>query len=338
MQPSDSSEPARVTSADVARLAGVSRATVSFVLNDTAAGRVSEATCAKVRAAAAELGYIGHAPARSLRAGRSNLVVIPTFDAAIGGLMSAWLDGFQTALSGHGYTVVVHASRADDPVAAARSWAELRPAAVFVVQGERLTQAAVDLLRRAGTGPLFALSSTPVPGAHTVILDSTLPGALAVGHLADRGRRRIAVVMPTEPGLDDLAGSRLAGARRAAATHGVEVTPVPMSYRIDDAEKVAARLRADGHDAVYGYNDDYAALLLRALLDQGSAVPDEVAVVGTDDVLIAELLRPRLTSVHFDQVPADQLAGLIHQQILEPETTLEAPSVATMRLVVRDSS
>lgn len=338
MRPPDSSRPSRVTSADVAKLAGVSRATVSFVLNDTAAGRVSEATCAKVRAAAAELGYVGHAPARSLRAGRSDLVVIPTFEAAIGTLMSAWLNGIQYALDAYGYTAVVHASRAGDPVAAARSWAELRPAAVFVVQGERLTQAAVDLLHRAGTGPVFALSATPVPGAHTVILDGTRPGVLAIEHLADRGRRRVAVVMPTEPGLGEFAEPRLAGARRAAAARGVEVTPVPMSYRLDDAARLAVRVRTDGCDGVFGYNDEYAALLLRALLDYGTAVPGEVSVVGADDLMIAELTRPRLTSVHFDQVPADWLAGLMHRKIVEPRTALDAPRAATIRLTVRDSS
>src|SRR5436190_13261346 len=98
MRSTEPSRPARVTSADVARLAGVSRATVSFVLNNTEPGRVSEATREKVRAAADELGYVGHAPARSLRAGHSNLVIIPAAEAAIGGLMSAWLAGFQRAM------------------------------------------------------------------------------------------------------------------------------------------------------------------------------------------------------------------------------------------------
>ena len=87
---------AAVTSADVARLAGVSRATVSFVLNNTQTHRVSDATRTKVLAAADALGYVPHAAARSLRAGRNNLVLIPAAVSAIGRLVSGWIDDLHT--------------------------------------------------------------------------------------------------------------------------------------------------------------------------------------------------------------------------------------------------
>src|SRR5881398_3527046 len=94
--------PAAVTSADVARLAGVSRATVSFVLNNTQAHRVSDTTRARVLAAAQQLGYVPHAAARSLRAGRSNLILMPASVSAVGSLVSAWADDLQSELERHG--------------------------------------------------------------------------------------------------------------------------------------------------------------------------------------------------------------------------------------------
>ncbi|WP_230859383.1 LacI family DNA-binding transcriptional regulator [Actinoplanes aureus] len=327
----------RVTSADVARAAGVSRATVSFVLNDTEPGRVSETTRQRVRDAAARLGYVSHAAARSLRAGRSNLVLMPATQAAIGRLVSDWLDDLQQGLHRHGYTLVLHGGHDSDPVDLARSWAELRPAAV-AVPGMQLTPAAVDLLRNAGVGVVLALSPEAVPGAYTVIFRHDEAGRLAVEHLAQRGRRRIAVVMPQERGLDLYAGQRLAGARQAAATHGVQITPVPLAYRLADAARLARSWHDSGWDAVFGYNDDYALLLTRALQDEGLDVPGDVAVVGADDLLVAQLARPRLTSIAFDTSSGAELAALIDRLIQQPGTEPGVLHTAAMRLVERDSS
>lgn len=115
--PATTPTPARtsLTSADVARLAGVSRATVSFVLNDTQGHRVSEATRARVLDAAKQLGYVPHAAARSLRAGRSNLVLMPSSISAVGRLVSDWVDDLHSELDRHGYTAVLHAGRFTDP-------------------------------------------------------------------------------------------------------------------------------------------------------------------------------------------------------------------------------
>src|SRR5690242_14164125 len=87
------------TSADVARLAGVSRATVSYVLNNTSAVRISEPTRRRVQEAAKELGYVPHAAARTLRAGHSRMVLMPTLPVPAGPLYSQFVHDFQGALS-----------------------------------------------------------------------------------------------------------------------------------------------------------------------------------------------------------------------------------------------
>ncbi len=120
------------TSADVARLAGVSRATVSYVLNNTSAVRISEPTRRRVHEAAKELGYVPHAAARSLRAGHSRMVLMPAPTVPVGVLYSQFISELQWALGRLDYTVVQHGSVGLHGDEAARAWAELRPVAVLV--------------------------------------------------------------------------------------------------------------------------------------------------------------------------------------------------------------
>ncbi|MDJ0463889.1 LacI family DNA-binding transcriptional regulator [Streptomyces sp. H27-C3] len=311
----DITAPGPVTSADVARLAGVSRATVSFVLNDTQAHRVSAATRARVLDAARQLGYVPHAAARSLRAGRSNLVLMPASVSAIGRLVSNWVDDLHSELDRHGYTAVLHAGRFPDAVTAARAWAELRPAAVLAVDGDSFAAQAVDLLHRAGVRGVLVFAAQPVAGAHTVTFDHSHIGAVAAEHLVARGRRRIGVVMPQERGLDAFARPRLAGAEGVAARHMATVTAVDLAYTRESATELAKRWPSLDLDAVFAYNDEYAVLLMRALQEEGIAVPDDVAVVGSDDLVPSALEQPSLTTVRLDLPSAALIADTLHELI-----------------------
>lgn len=327
----DTRVPASITSADVARLAGVSRATVSFVLNDTQGHRVSASTRARVLDAARQLGYVPHAAARSLRAGRSNLVLMPASISAIGRLVSDWVDDLHSELDRLGYTAVLHAGRFTDPVEAARAWAELRPAAVVALDGDRFTPQAAELLGRAGVRGLLAFAAQPVAGVHTIGFDHTHIGAAAAEHLIARGRTRIGVVMPQERGLATLARPRLAGAESVAARHMATVTPVEVAYTRESASALAGRWRGLGLDAVFTYNDEYAALLLHALQAEDIVVPDEVALVGCDDLVLSALQQPALTTVRLDLPSAARIADAVHELI---ETGTAAPSPAVEAVLV----
>lgn len=325
-----------VTSTDVARLAGVSRATVSFVLNDTQGQRVSAATRERVRAAAKQLGYVPHAAARALRAGRSDLVLLPASASALGRLVSDWVDQLHSELAGHGYTVVLHAGRFADPVAGARAWAELRPAAVLALDGERFTEPAAELLRSAGIHALVSVSARPIPGVHHLAFDHADIGAIAVRHLVSRGRQRIGVVMPQERGLNAFAEPRLGGAQGVAASCTATVVPLELSYSLESAAALVERWPDLGLDALFAYNDEYAALLVHAFQDAGVSIPGEVAVVGADDLLQARLQRPQLTSIRLDFPTAAQVAGTIHR-LIETGSSPQLPPVA-YTLIHRQSS
>ncbi|MEU5217130.1 LacI family DNA-binding transcriptional regulator [Streptomyces sp. NPDC020807] len=326
------------TSADVARLAGVSRATVSYVLNNTAAVRISEPTRRKVREAAEELGYVPHAAARSLRAGHTRMVLLPSAHVPIGPLYGRFLSDLQRELRRLDYTVVQYGSEGLSGDEAARAWAELRPVTVVAVGDIALTAQGVELLKRSGARAVITLGTREVAGAHALGLDQAQVGRVAGAHLVERGRRRIGVVVPEEPGLEMFSGPRLEGVRRAVDGTGATVVPLPLRYEEDAADALAARWPELGLDAVFAYNDEYAMLLMRALQDAGVSVPEDTALVGADDLLLGRLLRPRLSTVRLDMVLGGELAELIDQAVREPEAPLRSRRLLDSRVIPRDSS
>ncbi|MFD4787238.1 LacI family DNA-binding transcriptional regulator [Streptomyces sp. NPDC058459] len=324
------------TSADVARLAGVSRATVSYVLNDTDAVRISEPTRRRVHAAARELGYVPHAAARTLRAGHSRMVLMPAPTVPTGPLYHRFLGELQAALGRLDYTVVQHGAVGEgDEVA--RSWAELRPVAVLV-PGSGLGPRGVEVLKRAGARAVVTLGPARVEGAHALLMDHTIVGHRAATHLYERGRRRIGVILPEEPGLEVFSHPRLAGVRRALTGTGAAVTALPLAYTERAAGELAARLPELNLDAVFAYNDEYAMLLMRALEDAGLRVPEDIAVVGADDLMLGRLLRPRLSTVRIELPSGRDLAQLVDHAVRHPGAGPEVRTVLHATLIHRASS
>ncbi|CAL9623791.1 LacI family DNA-binding transcriptional regulator [Streptomyces sp. enrichment culture] len=335
--PSSPAHPAVPTSADVARLAGVSRATVSYVLNNTSDVRISEPTRRRVREAAKELGYVPHAAARSLRAGHSRTVLMPAPAVPVGPLYGQFLNDLQWALGRLDYTVVQYGSIGAEGDEAARAWAELRPVAVLV-PGSGIGPRGVTVLKRSGARAVVTLGPTRVDGAHALLMDHEEVGRAAGAHLHARGRRRIGVVVPAEPGLDAFARPRLAGVRRALRATPATVRELPLAYDEESAARLAARWRDLGLDAVFAYNDEYAMLLMRALQDEGISIPEDTAVIGADDLMLGRLLRPRLSTVHIELPAAGDLARLVDRAVRDPGAAPETHRVLGATVIHRDSS
>lgn len=325
------------TSADVARLAGVSRATVSYVLNNTSAVRISEPTRRRVHEAAKELGYVPHAAARSLRAGHSRMVLMPAPGFPVGPLYSRFLGDLQLALGRLDYTVVQHGSVGLHGDEAARAWAELRPVAVLV-SGSGLGPKGVTVLKRSGARAVVSLGPESVEGAHALLMDYEAVGHCAGRHLYDRGRRRIGVVVPEEDRLEAFSRPRLEGVRRALHGTDATLTELPLAYTEESAARLAARWRGLGLDAVFAYNDEYAMLLMRALQDEGVRVPADTAVIGADDLMLGRLLRPRLSTVHIELPSGRDLAELVDRAVRNPGAAPETHKVLGATVVHRESS
>jgi DNA-binding LacI/PurR family transcriptional regulator len=327
------------TSADVARLAGVSRSTVSLVVNDVPTARIPKATRERVLAAVAELGYAPDISARRLRAGTSRLVLMPLPQIPLNPAIDTMIEHLSEKLHASGLTLLVHGDRRVTGTAAARTWAELRPAVVLVEAG-RCTKPSVALLRRAGTEVLM-ISERPVPWADTLEFDQGRVGAEAAAHLLAVGHRRLAAIVPAGP-LEGLGRARAEGLVHAARAAGAHSEEIIMEATQESAAAVAAAVRRPGGPtAVFTYNDEYGALLHRALDDQGAVMPDDVALVGADNLPIATFLRPALSSLALNPLEiADRMCTAIRSMLDRPAHTepVVAGVLATPLLIRRETS
>lgn len=299
------------TSADVALAAGVSRATVSFVLNDKPNSRVSDDTRHRVLEAARLLGYTPNTAARSLASGEavSGLLFAAsgrdngaTLERAFAGLLARTVDDGTDALS--------HADTELRGAEAGQQWAKLRPEAVLA-EAARCDAAATELLRLAGVRALIVHGPEPVEYAPTLVVPQRPFGEAAVAHLTGLGHERIVFLLPTDPSAAATAHERLAGAQDAALAAGATLTVAHAGASSATLRDWAHAWRYDQHSstAVVAYDDRLAMAAIRALVDAGVRVPSDVSVIGADDHPAGADFIPRLSTVTFD---ADALATTLH--------------------------
>jgi LacI family transcriptional regulator len=296
--------PSIPTSWDVARLAGVSRTSVSYVLNGTRSEHVSAETRARVLAAIEELGYHPSSSARALRQGHTNEI------AVILDLAPIWIDvmrQMQGDATDLGYVVAPHlywSASADRGRALLSRVIGLRPAGI-VTNPELIPPDLVQDGRYSGGIPFVYLHLEPVNDFPTIWLRVVDAGYIAATHLLDQGRRHLAFVEPKAPVLAAQVSLRRAGMERAMAMReDVAFSSVSMDASVADARRVVRDwLRAGAlPTGVYCYTDEYAFPLLAALHENKIAIPDDIAVVGTDDTFFCDLCFPTLTSIRFDTV------------------------------------
>jgi LacI family transcriptional regulator len=303
-----------ITSADVARRAGVSRTTVSYVLNDNVRrnGHVSEKTRTKVLQAAQELGYSIHSSARALRKGQSEEICIivdlpPTVHR------TELVVSLQQHAFRYGYPSVVYFSYGLSPEQVHKLLLEIfarRPLGIFAT-ARSITADNITLARRKGIDNIVLYSVKPIEYARTIILPTRSIGYLAAQHLLERGHRHLGLVHPADPLHDYGFLQRLEGMRSAmTGISRATLDILPLQFSLSDAHAlVETSLMGVNHPTgVYAYNDEYALLLLGALADRGRQVPRDVAVVGTDDISFGELMRPTLTTIRFDSISLGQRA------------------------------
>ncbi len=326
-----------VTSADVARDSGVSRTTVSYVLNDTPGAAISEETRARVRASAERLGYTPSAAARALRTGRSDLVLYVLPDWPLGPAVDTLLDHLAGELAERGLTLLVHHVRGGRPLS--DLWRAVTPRAV--VGFTAFTQADRESMRRAGVQVLGTLVDDEPDAAGAFSASQRNIGRLQVRHLHRSGHRVIGYAAGTDPRVREFVELRLEGARAECAEAGL---PAPVVELVDltvDSAVTAVRSwrRHSPHvSAVAAYNDDVAIAVLAGLRAERLRVPDDVAVIGVDDVPAAQFTVPPLTTVSQSlELQARHLAAVVVAGLEGGSAVPPPPLGDLLDVIVRES-
>jgi LacI family transcriptional regulator len=326
---------------DVAERAGVSVGTVSNVLNRR--DRVSEAVATRVQSAIRELGYVRNDAARQLRAGRSSSVGLVVLDAR-NPFFTDVARGAEDAAAEHGVAVLLGDSdeKPEREAAYLELFEEQRVRGVLVSPlgdiGERLQR-----MRALGTPVVLVDRIAEDASLSSVSVDDVAGGRTAVAHLLDIGRRRIAFVGgPLE--LRQVA-DRLLGAQQAvAAVPGAQLevlegTALSVHEGRRMGELLAARAPAERPDAVFTANDLLAVGLLQALvMHQAARVPDDIALVGFDDIDFASATIVPLSSIRQPSRLIGQTAlGILLEEADDP-TLAPRQVVFQPELVIRESS
>ena len=320
---------------DVARLAGVSHQTVSRVINDHP--NVSEATRQRVLAAIDALGFRPNRAARSLVTGRTEVVGVVTQRSTLFGPASV-LEALELAAALSGLTVNVANLRALDRASitdAVNGLLDQHVRGIVVIAP--VVGAAEAVARLPHRVPIVMIDGDPGGAMPLVTVDQEEGARLATQHLLDAGHATVWHVAGPKEWFD--AASRLEGWRLTLQAAGAEVPPViaadwsaASGY---DAGLMLARMPEVS--AIFAANDHQALGLLRALSERGRRVPQDVSVVGFDDVPEASYFLPPLTTIRPD---FDEVARSALRLLLEPaDADGPAPARASVAptLVTRNS-
>lgn len=349
----------------VAKQAGVSVTTASLVLNPgKQQSRISEACAARVRAAAATLGYVPNYHARSMKLGRSETVAV-ALDAGDPGdntvqfltsYFSTLLGGIEIALRKHGYQMtIIGPGRRTRAVERATLGLRQRRFDGVVVSGVLVGDNTAGRLQETPDRPCVVVEyakKTPWP-----VIDWNEPAGMARGiaHLAQLGHKDVLWIGPAEGATHDAPSPRerlFEAAIREAGLRGRPLRYVLKKFEYDDrfghihsADEALAADLASGEvrrwTAVVAWNDKAAIGACRALTRGGLRVPADVSVIGFDDIEAA-LCVPALTTISHQLTEMGRRAGeLVVRMSLEPELIAEHRGVRDVvepQLVVREST
>ncbi|WP_329128168.1 LacI family DNA-binding transcriptional regulator [Streptomyces sp. NBC_01465] len=328
--------------ADVAQVAGVSSQTVSRVSNGFPG--VNEETRQRVRNAMKELGYRPNSAARALRRGDFRTIGVITFTLSTTGNVRT-LEAIAASAAEEGYAVTllpVAVPTQDELRGAFSRLGELAVDAVIVIMEVHLLHAA-----RLSLPPhVKVVVVDSDAGDRYTVVDTDQAGGTrtAVRHLLDLGHRTVWHLAGPE---DSYAAERRTGAWRAALTEAGCEAPelVRGDWSAESGYRAGLELAEQADcTAVFAANDQMALGLLRALHERGRRVPEDVSVIGFDDIPESGSFLPPLTTVHQDfaevgrRCVASVLGQVRREETADAQKTVRGTTLVPTRLVVRNST
>ena len=334
----------RPTSFEVAKLAGVSRTTVSFVLNKDSKMSVSAATRQRVLEAARELGYVPDVAGRNLASGRTHtlgLFICHAEHLRVDAFIPQALHGIHQASQEHGFRVIVEAVEDPGRPDAYTDLVRAKQVDGLVVLNPRKDDEQLQALILEDY-PLVILGASELAQAFTISTDdNSIAARQATAHLTALGHTRIAHI--TYGGLEyQGVDERFQGYRQA-----LEAASLPFDRELvregdysaaSGYEAITSLLDAKADfTALFASNDTVALGAMAALHARGLRIPEDVAVVGYDDIPLAPYAIPPLTTVRSPAIEHGRLAAEMLIQLIR-DGSVDRPNIGlSLELIVRAS-
>src|SRR5262245_36125594 len=333
----------RVTTHDIAREAGVSRTTVSHILNNHPGIIISPKTRERVLATARRLGYVPNSAAQMLVTGRSQTIglILSRPDlVAIDAFVPTAIFGLNEACRAHGYRLLMEAIRDPESEDSYLNLAKSKRIDGLIVinprKGDRGLRKAVE-----SNFPILIFGSSGHPHENAIGTDDAHASCRAIEHLLSLGHRRIAHISYA-PLVSLPANRRFEGYRKA-----LKEAEIPFSRRLFaegnftcESGYLAMRklLASDAQPtALFAGNDTLALGAMTAIREAGLAIPQEFAVVGYDDIPAAAFACPPLTTVRTHALEQGKIVGEAAIALVKGMKTGKQSSIIPLELIVRES-
>jgi LacI family transcriptional regulator len=333
-----------VTSQDVARRAGVSRTTVSFVLNNAPGFQISAETRKRVIEAASELGYVPDAAAQALASGRS--MTIGLLLARRSRLIAAdmyLLQMMETLLQELSYSGMRLLLEVAEDYENSESYLKLvRSNSIdgVLYSGPRLNDDALRVMVDQGV-PTVLMGALPNSSYYCVDIDNYASACQAVAHLVGLGHQRIACIT-NAPTTYAASRERLKGYQdsleRAGLTSDLSLVRYGGFSSDSGYEQMKDLLQSEKpFSAAFIASDVVAFGAMKAIKEAGRRIPEDIALVGFDDVPLASFLDPGLTSIHLPVADLAHRASQMLIQLVHGKTPAECHVILDTHLTVRES-
>lgn len=311
----------RVTSRDVAEHAGVSRTTVSLVLNNVQGVQISEETRGRVIEAALALDYVPNAAAQALASRRAQIIgIILTRNPhhiASDAFLNQILDGLITAVHEYSMRLMIDIVEPEHQRKAYLDLVRAKRIDGLILSGPRFDDQALMALE-TDRFPTVLMGQLPETDFYSVDIDNFSASYQAVSHLLNLGHQRVACITNAHPSYT-AASERLRGYHQALEDKAITYDEELVRYGDFDPESGYSQMKdlLEGDSqvsAVFVASDVVAVGAKAAIVDHGLRIPLDIALVGFDDVPLARYLDPPLTTV---RLPATELAFKASETLLQ---------------------
>ncbi|MBI1259465.1 MAG: substrate-binding domain-containing protein [Chloroflexi bacterium] len=332
----------RPTQADVARLANVSQTTVSYVLNGITTISVPEETRQRILAAAQTLNYVPDYAARSLRTRKTHTIAAIIPDIA-NPFYPAFARAVQDIARQHNYDLILYNTDelADEEQKCLRSVERGRVDGMIIVPFHSSPDDLCRLIERNIPVVVVGTSDGPYGGIlNTVGTDDIAVATVAVTHLIDKGHVRIAMIVGTD---SPPHRTRIKGYRRALQSAGISYEQIANGGAFNEVGGYDAMQQilqsAQRPTAVFAANDLMAIGAMRALKESNLRVPEDVAIIGIDNIPAASLMLPALTTVNpYPERKGQRAAEVLFQVLNGTHPASGQHEEIPYQLIVRDSA